>query len=58
MYDAMAVSLNPADERILEIIQSDLPLVPRPFRQLGEVCGLTEEECLARIRDLMDSVAP
>ncbi len=40
------------DKKLLDIIQSDFPLVSRPYRELGERLGLTEAEALARVRAL------
>ena len=37
---------------MLDIIQSDFPLDPRPYARLGEELGLSEEECLARVKAL------
>ncbi len=38
------------DRRILDIIQSDFPLVSRPYSHIGSDLGLTQAEVLARIR--------
>ena len=40
------------DRRLLDIIQSDFPLDPQPYARLGEELGLSEEECLARVKAL------
>lgn len=40
------------DKRILDIIQSNFPLDPRPYAVVGEQVGLTEAEVLARVRRL------
>ena len=40
------------DKRLLDIIQTGFPLVPRPYAVLGEALGLTEAETLARVRAL------
>ena len=39
-------------KRLLDIIQTDFPLTPRPYAVLGEHLGISEEEALARVRDL------
>ena len=40
------------DRRILELVQAEFPLESRPFKTLAERAGSTEEEVLARIRQL------
>ena len=38
------------DKKILDIIQTDYPLVSRPYAAIGEQVGLTQAEALARVR--------
>lgn len=40
------------DKEILDIIQSNFPVDPRPYAVVGEAVGLTEAEVLARVRRL------
>jgi DNA-binding Lrp family transcriptional regulator len=40
---------------LLEQLQGDFPLTPRPFAVLGETPGLDEAEVLTRVRDLRES---
>jgi DNA-binding Lrp family transcriptional regulator len=40
------------DREIINEIQSDFPIVPRPFLDLADRLGSTEEEILARIGEL------
>jgi len=40
------------DKEILDIIQSNFPLDPRPYAVVGSQVGLTESEVLARVRRL------
>lgn len=42
--------LDLLDKRLLDIIQTGFPLVPRPYAALGEQLGMTEEEALSRVR--------
>lgn len=44
--------MDDLDRRILDIIQSNFPLVSRPYAAVGEELGLTEAEVLARVRAL------
>jgi DNA-binding Lrp family transcriptional regulator len=41
-------TLQPADHHLLNLLQTEIPLVPRPFAALAEQLGLTEDEALAR----------
>ena len=43
-------SLDAADRRILDIIQTGFPLVPRPYAAIGEQLEIPEEEVLERVR--------
>ncbi len=44
--------INPREERLLTEIQGGLPLVSRPFQQIGARIGLTEEDVLLLLGDL------
>ncbi|MEO5352411.1 MAG: hypothetical protein H7835_04265 [Magnetococcus sp. XQGC-1] len=44
--------LDDQEQRLLTGIQAGLPLVSRPFRQVGEELGMTEEAVLALLADL------
>ena len=46
--------MDAVDKAILDIIQSDFPLVPRPYEEIGERVGVPEEEALERVRKLHD----
>lgn len=43
------------DRKLLNLIQADFPLSPEPYREIGEALGITEEDVLARIRNMIDS---
>lgn len=47
--------MDQSDKKILDIIQSEFPLDPRPYKAVGEQIGLDEEEVLARIVKLKES---
>ena len=47
--------IDERDKSIIGLIQGDLPLKKRPFAELAESVGMTEEEFLARIRSLKES---
>ena len=44
--------MDSIDKRLLDIIQTDFPLVPRPYAVLGERLGIIEEEAFGRVREL------
>jgi DNA-binding Lrp family transcriptional regulator len=44
--------MDGTDKRLLDIIQTDFPLAPRPYAVLGERLGISEREALDRVRDL------
>ena len=46
------ISLDDTDKKLLNALQLDLPLVHRPFKELGNALGLEEEEVIVRIKRL------
>ncbi len=46
--------VDETDRKLLNIIQTDFPLSPRPFRELGLKLGISEDEVLRRIRALKE----
>jgi DNA-binding Lrp family transcriptional regulator len=44
--------LDEADRRLLAAIQNGLPLVSRPFAEIGASMGLSEAEVMARLQQL------
>ena len=48
------VELDDTDRALLNIIQSDFPLVPRPYQALGHALGLSEDEAQGRVQSLRD----
>ena len=44
--------LTVAEKKVARLIQIDIPLVSRPFRETGKACGLNEEEVLNITRRL------
>ena len=40
------------DREVMNILQSDFPLMREPFRVIGERCGITESEVLDRVGEL------
>lgn len=48
------IALEELDKRILNILQSRFPLVPRPFDAVAEELGVSPEEILTRVRRLKE----
>lgn len=44
--------MDALDRKILDVIQSNYPLVSRPYEEVGRQVGLTEAEVLGRVRAL------
>ncbi|MEF8823475.1 MAG: siroheme decarboxylase subunit alpha [Desulfohalobiaceae bacterium] len=47
--------MDTTDKRILDVIQSDFPLVSRPYAEIGSRLGLTEEDVLRRVRSMREN---
>jgi siroheme decarboxylase len=47
--------MDDIDRSILNTIQSDFPLEPRPYAVLGQKLGISEGEALGRVRGLQES---
>jgi DNA-binding Lrp family transcriptional regulator len=47
--------IDALDRRLIDALQEGLPLVERPFLELGRDLGLSEEGVIARIRCLLDT---
>lgn len=47
--------IDTTDLLLLDALQDDLPLTPRPWQAIGEQIGVSEEECLQRISRLSES---
>jgi DNA-binding Lrp family transcriptional regulator len=53
----MPVELDKNDRLILNRLQSDFPVTPRPFLDVGRELGMTEGEVIARVRRLLEAGA-
>ena len=51
---AQTESMDLIDRKLLDIIQTDFPLVPRPYEELGIKLGISEEEALCRVKSLKE----
>jgi len=53
--DGTADRLRGAAEDLIEAIQEGLPLVPRPYRAIGERLGIDEQSVIAQLRAMIDA---
>jgi DNA-binding Lrp family transcriptional regulator len=49
------IQLDDIDREIINQIQSDFPITPRPYHTIAELVGITEKEVLTRINQLKKS---
>lgn len=49
---AFDLKLSSAAVRLIDACQRDFPLTSRPFRDVGDALGVTEDEVLALVQDL------
>jgi siroheme decarboxylase len=54
----MMMSLQPTDSSVLNCLQTQIPLVDRPFAQIASQIGWTETETIDRIRALRHPALP
>ncbi len=47
--------MDAVDRALLDIIQADFPLAPRPYAEIGARLGIGEEEALGRVRALKEA---
>jgi DNA-binding Lrp family transcriptional regulator len=53
--DLDSIELDDTDRAILNLIQSDFPIHPRPYQVLGDQLGLSEDQALERVNQLRDA---
>lgn len=49
------MKLDQTDRKLLNLIQTNFPLVPEPYREIGESLGIPEGEVIDRIKRLQES---
>jgi len=47
--------MDALDRRLIDLVQQEIPLVPRPFAEFANRLGIQEQECLSRLRAQMDA---
>lgn len=48
----MSYQLDNTDKKILDIIQTNFPLSPRPYKVIGDEVGISEQEALEQVLNL------
>lgn len=51
----MSQEIDQTDLALLRALQDGIPIVPRPFKDIGERLGLDEDAVISRLRALRDS---
>jgi DNA-binding Lrp family transcriptional regulator len=49
-----AIALDDLDKRLLNLMQGSFPVAPRPYADVADKAGITQQEALARVRHLID----
>jgi DNA-binding Lrp family transcriptional regulator len=49
-----AIPLDERDKRLLNLMQGSFPIAPRPFQHVASQAEMTEEEVMARVRELIE----
>ncbi len=49
-----AIPLDEADRRLLNLMQGSFPIEPRPYLRVSEAAGMSEQEAMARVSELLE----
>jgi DNA-binding Lrp family transcriptional regulator len=49
-----AIVLTDLDKRLLNLMQGQFPIAPRPYQHVAGAAGITEDEVMARVATLLD----
>jgi DNA-binding Lrp family transcriptional regulator len=52
--DGAAVALDDVDRRLLNLMQSQFPVAPRPYQHVASAARISEDEVLRRVQRLLD----
>ena len=52
------MQFDAVDRKLLSLIQTEFPLAPEPYRELGDALGVPEEEVMTRLKALMGHPPP
>lgn len=53
--DTVKINLSEFDKSLLNIIQEHLPIAKRPYQEIAEKLGVSEEEVITRLKELKDA---
>jgi DNA-binding Lrp family transcriptional regulator len=49
-----AIALDELDKRLLNLMQGQFPIAPRPYQHVAAEAGISEQEAMARVQRLLD----
>jgi DNA-binding Lrp family transcriptional regulator len=52
--DGAAIPLDEFDKRLLNLMQGSFPIAPRPYAAVADAAGVSEEQVLTRVQELLD----
>ena len=52
--EGAAVALDDADKRLLNLMQGQFPIAPRPYEHVAREAGMSEQEAMQRVQRLLD----
>jgi DNA-binding Lrp family transcriptional regulator len=52
--DGAAIALDELDKRLLNLMQGQFPIAPRPYQHVASKAEVTEDEVMARVQRLLD----
>ncbi|MFA5802598.1 MAG: Lrp/AsnC family transcriptional regulator [Thermoleophilia bacterium] len=47
--------LNDREQALARMLQDDIPISPRPFAEIGDSLGMTEDEVVAKVKDWLEN---
>ena len=50
-----AIPLDARDKRLLNLMQGSFPITDRPYQKVATQAGMTEEQAIARVQELIDA---
>jgi DNA-binding Lrp family transcriptional regulator len=52
--EGAAIALDDLDKRLLNLMQGQFPIAPRPYQHVAGAAGITESEVMTRVQRLLD----